>query len=121
MRPRRILRVVTVLALALSAGLPATAKDPEALRWSFRKPVRVEPPTREALKHAERVANPIDQFVLQRLEESGMEPAPPAGRATLVRRAYFDLLGLPPAPEVKRTDVEFGAEDDDGTQRADEV
>ena len=67
--------------------------------WSFRKPAAVEPPAREALRHAKLVRNSIDQFVLHRLEQSGLELAPVADPVTLVRRAYFDLLGLPPTPE----------------------
>jgi len=61
--------------------------------WSFRPVVRPEPPSVAA---ADRVANPIDAFVLARLEEQGLQPNPRADRATLVRRAFFDLLGLPP-------------------------
>ncbi|MFO0527418.1 MAG: DUF1549 domain-containing protein, partial [Planctomycetota bacterium] len=41
------------------------------------------------------VKNPIDQFVLSKLEAAGIQPAPPATRAALVRRAYYDLIGLP--------------------------
>ena len=44
-------------------------------------------------------ANPIDQFILHRLEQGGLTPSPPADRRTLIRRLSFDLLGLPPAPE----------------------
>ena len=47
-------------------------------------------------------ANPIDAFILARLEAKGLTFSPPADRATLMRRAYFDLTGLPPEPaEVK--------------------
>ena len=91
--------VLALLTLVFSTQLPMSADEGETLRWSFRKPTRVEPPARDSLQHADRVRNPIDQFVLYRLEESGMDPAPPADRVTLVRRAYFDLLGLPPSPE----------------------
>ena len=46
---------------------------------------------------------PVDLFVLKRLEEQGMQPSPQADRATLIRRAYFDLIGLPPTiEEVQR-------------------
>ncbi|MDQ6707199.1 MAG: DUF1549 domain-containing protein, partial [Acidobacteriota bacterium] len=44
-------------------------------------------------------ANPIDAFLLHRMEAQGLEPAPPADRRTLLRRVYFDLIGLPPSPE----------------------
>lgn len=63
--------------------------------WSFRKPVR--PPVPD-VKNASWVRNPIDAFVLAKLEQNGLRPAPQADRRTLVRRAYFDLHGLPPTP-----------------------
>ncbi|KAB2648814.1 MAG: DUF1549 domain-containing protein, partial [Verrucomicrobia bacterium] len=44
-------------------------------------------------------ANPVDQFVLAKLEASKMAPAPDAERRTLIRRVYFDLIGLPPTPD----------------------
>ena len=45
------------------------------------------------------VRNPIDAFVLAKMEEKGMEPAPPVSKRQLLRRLYFDLIGLPPTPE----------------------
>jgi hypothetical protein len=44
-------------------------------------------------------SNPIDAFVLAKLDEQGMKLSPPADRRTLIRRAYYDLIGLPPTPE----------------------
>ena len=45
------------------------------------------------------VRNPIDAFVLAKMEEKGMKPAPPVSKRQLLRRLYFDLIGLPPTPE----------------------
>ena len=52
------------------------------------------------------VRNPIDAFVLRRLEEKNLEPSPEANRRTLIRRLYFNLLGLPPKPGVVEAFVE---------------
>jgi hypothetical protein len=64
--------------------------------WSFQPLTRVEPP---AVKDAVWIRTPIDQFVVAKQEELGLRPNPTAQRRVLIRRAYFDLLGLPPAPE----------------------
>src|SRR4029079_19814717 len=45
------------------------------------------------------VRTPIDSFVLKSLHDHGLQPAPAADRLTLLRRVYFDLIGLPPLPE----------------------
>jgi hypothetical protein len=74
----------------------AAAKAADPSWWSFRKPVR---PPAPAVKNTAWVKNPIDAFILAKLEQKGLHPAPPADRQTLVRRAYFDLHGLPPTPE----------------------
>lgn len=63
--------------------------------WSFIAPKR---PALPAVKQADWVRNPIDRFVLSRLEASGLTPAPEADRRTLARRLSFDLTGLPPDP-----------------------
>lgn len=63
--------------------------------WSFKAVVRSELP---AVKDAGWVKTPIDAFVLARLEERGLKPAPPADKAALLRRVYYTLIGLPPSP-----------------------
>jgi hypothetical protein len=63
--------------------------------WSFLPLKRPEPPP---VKEKTFVRNPLDQFVLARLEHEGLRPSPPADRVTLIRRVTFDLTGLPPSP-----------------------
>jgi hypothetical protein len=61
--------------------------------WAFVAPVR---PAVPEVSHVSSVANPIDAFVVSRLESQAMEPAPRASKERLIRRVYFDLTGLPP-------------------------
>jgi hypothetical protein len=63
--------------------------------WSF---VPVQRPVLPAVTKQAWVRNPIDRFVLARLESLGLEPSPAADRSTLIRRLSLDLLGLPPTP-----------------------
>ncbi len=64
--------------------------------WSFIPPVRGELPR---VRNSRWVRNPIDAFILARLETEGLKPAPEADRRTLIRRVTLDLTGLPPTPE----------------------
>jgi mono/diheme cytochrome c family protein len=63
--------------------------------WSLKKLVR---PGLPAVRQTAWVRNPVDRFVLARLQEHGLTPSPPADRRTLLRRLMFDLVGLPPTP-----------------------
>ena len=65
--------------------------------WSLLPPVAVTPPTP---KDAGWAKNPVDRFVLARLEKAGLTPAPEADARTLVRRLALDVTGLPPSPEL---------------------
>jgi len=65
--------------------------------WAFIAPER---PAELKIKNAAWAKSPIDSFVLARLEEAKLEPAPEADRRTLARRLSLDLIGLPPSPEV---------------------
>ncbi len=65
--------------------------------WSLIAPVRPAPPD---VKDAGWCKNPIDRFILAKLEERGLKPAPEADRRTLARRLSIDLTGLPPDPAV---------------------
>ncbi|HZP82232.1 MAG TPA: DUF1553 domain-containing protein [Chthonomonadaceae bacterium] len=66
-----------------------------APHWSFVPPKR---PPLPPVKDAAWVRNPIDRFILARLEQEGLHPSPEADRRTLLRRLSFDLTGLPPTP-----------------------
>lgn len=73
--------------------------------WSLQPVRNVQPPDVPELSAAWAV-NPIDRFVGAMLAEHGLRPSPEADRRTLIRRLYFDLLGLPPTPEEVRQFVE---------------
>ncbi len=64
--------------------------------WAYVRPVR---PSLPEVKDVAWVRNTIDRFVLERLEQEGLEPSPEASRETLIRRLTLDLIGLPPTPE----------------------
>jgi hypothetical protein len=64
-------------------------------QWSFQPPVKAKPP---AVKDAAWVRSPIDRFILARLEEKGLAPAPAADARTLIRRVALSVTGLPPKP-----------------------
>jgi len=76
-----------------SAGLVTGESGPK--HWSLQPLASSEPPE---VRARDWVRTPVDRFILRRLEDQGMEPAPPADRRTLLRRAYFNLTGLPPSP-----------------------
>ncbi|MFN3651327.1 MAG: DUF1549 domain-containing protein [Armatimonadota bacterium] len=78
--------------LRAGAGKRATSTE----HWAFR-PLR-RPPL-PAVKRPGWAVNEIDRFILAKLEAKGLSPSPPADRRTLIRRATFDLHGLPPTPE----------------------
>ena len=69
---------------------------PYATHWSYVKPVR---PALPVVKNQRWARNPVDQFILARLEREGLQPSPEADRYTLARRASLDLTGLPPTIE----------------------
>ena len=64
--------------------------------WSFRPPKVYDAP---AVKDGDWPRKKIDRFLLARMEQDDLEPAPPADRRTWIRRVSFDLTGLPPTPE----------------------
>ena len=107
-----ILPALSAVVLAsMAGGVLAEEGDPArsaSLHWSFQRVVR---PSVPAVRRTDMVANPIDAFLLSRLEAENLSFAPAAGRRELLRRVKFDLLGLPPTPdEVDR----FVADDSPG-------
>ncbi|MBX3443389.1 MAG: PSD1 domain-containing protein [Planctomyces sp.] len=75
---------------------PPQVNDETKNHWSFRHRTRPEVP---AVRGQDWVANPIDAFVLKKLEDAELSPAPAADRRALIRRVTYDLTGLPPTLE----------------------
>ena len=85
-----------LFALLLPLTTPTLGGEKANLSWWSLQPVK-----RHAVpnvKNAQWVRNPIDAFVLSRLEAQGLTPTPEANRRTLIRRLSYDLTGLPPTP-----------------------
>ncbi len=76
--------------------------------WAFRPPLDPEPPT---VRESSWARNGLDLFILRHLERAQLSPAPPATRRDFLRRATFDLTGLPPTPSEVES---FLADDDPG-------
>ncbi len=83
---------------AVAAPAPFTAAQRQY--WSLQP---VKNPRVPAVANRDRLRTPVDAFVLKQLESHQLTFSPPAGRAELIRRVKFDLLGLPPTPaEIDR-------------------
>ncbi len=76
-----------------------TISDAQRSHWSFQSVRQVAPP---AVHNAAWPGGDIDRFILARLESRGLSPNGPASKPALLRRASFDLIGLPPTPEETR-------------------
>ncbi len=92
---------VDTLKAWITAGAPYEGPPLSARRagpdwWALRP---IAPPAVPDSQQRPWVRNPIDAFVLARLDSSGLTPAPEADRPTLIRRVSFDLTGLPPTPD----------------------
>ena len=75
-------------------------QDPRE-HWAFKKPVRLAVP--QIKNQKTKIENQLDAFVLAKLDEHGLTPRPPAEKHVLLRRAYLDLIGLPPTREELQT------------------
>ena len=107
-RPYRFCFAVLILLIAANisgtASLTAeTASGKSDIKqraatshWAFLPLKKIAPPK---VKNKAWAKSPIDKFILAKLEARGLLPAPPADKRTLIRRATFDLIGLPPTPE----------------------
>src|SRR5262245_32227217 len=104
LRYRGLMALASVLVAALVWAGDAPEKDPLAKydarikpsdrsHWAFQP---ISRPPVPAVKSMAWVRNPIDAFILARLEEKGWQPAPTAERSAWLRRVSFDLRGLPP-------------------------
>ncbi|MBK8092837.1 MAG: DUF1553 domain-containing protein [Verrucomicrobiaceae bacterium] len=80
-----------------------SSKRADATFWSFQPPQAHQPP---AVKNNAWPANSIDHFILAKLEQNGLSPAPDADAHTLQRRISFDLTGLPPDPTTQAADMQ---------------
>jgi mono/diheme cytochrome c family protein len=107
--PRLVAAQIAEIRRWLDAGAPMLDRPDSGTpdrqdHWAFRPPDRQA--VLAALKRAElalpsgsRSRHPIDTYIAAKLAEAHLSSAPPASRRVLIRRAYFDLLGLPPSPE----------------------
>src|SRR5258708_1455860 len=94
--------LLCIVAAASGAPSPATTQQLEELiragreSWAFSAP---KEPVAPSVVDGSWCKSPIDPFILAKLETRGLKPAAPADKRTLIPRAYFDLIGLPPKPE----------------------
>ena len=88
------LKILCLGFLIVTHGTLCFAADES--HWAYRKPVR---PSLPQVKNPKWCKQPIDHFVLQKLEEADLQPSPAASPSTWFRRVHFDLTGLPPKIE----------------------
>jgi hypothetical protein len=86
---------IALILVCVALPLPARAEGINKTHWAYQKPVRPELPK---VKNSRWERNPIDAFVLERLEKEKLKPSPEADRTTLIRRVSLDITGLPPTP-----------------------
>jgi len=115
---------VAILARWIEIGAPWPKEEPVAVNrsdpenydwnklrdghWAYRP---VNRPAVPEVSDPAWTRNEIDRFILARLETAGLKPSPPADLRFLVRRIYYDLLGLPPSPEETAAFLEAAAQD----------
>src|SRR5580693_1486330 len=97
---RLALGVSVISLLAASEAIAPLGKytPVERRHWAFVKRSQPEVPKFKLAADRGWARTPVDAFILERLQKEGLRPSAQADRATLVRRLYFDLTGLPPTP-----------------------
>jgi hypothetical protein len=100
MRIKLFVFVVTLVSLAMASEVAplGTYTQRERGHWAFVKRTAPAVPTFSLSSDNAWVKSPIDAFILQRLRKEKLNPSPQADRATLIRRVYLDMIGLPPSP-----------------------
>ncbi len=86
---------LALLLGCLGLALRLLGESPPTNHWAYQPLRSPEPPPASD----GRMLNPVDAFIRAKLAQAGLQPSPEADRRTLLRRVYFDLIGLPPTPE----------------------
>jgi hypothetical protein len=94
--PEAEIELIEKWIAAGAQGLPDAVIKVTSNHWAFQSPQR---PAEPAVHQQSWVRNPIDRFILARLEKEGVRPSPEADRITLLRRASLDITGLSPTPD----------------------
>src|SRR5262249_43649035 len=91
---------VMLVSLAMASELAplGTYTPRERGHWAFVNRATPSVPTFSLAEDSAWAQSPIDAFILQRLKKEGLGHSPRADRETLIRRVYFDMIGLPPSP-----------------------
>lgn len=95
-------REVSATSTNKLTGLNSKARN----HWAYQP---VKQPELPAVKNSRWLATPVDAFILAKLEANDMKPNAPASKEALIRRAYYDLIGLPPSPSEVRLFVNDGS------------
>lgn len=103
----KLILLPALLALALPAFNAVVAEDDTSLsyseeersHWSFQSRLRPDVPVFEAAEDESWITNPIDAFILQKLNQAELKPSHAATKRTLIRRLCFNMTGLPPDPD----------------------
>src|SRR5436190_3461671 len=92
--------IASLLLRSAYAGDGEVFTAEERAHWSLQPRLQPGLPLPASGQDTEWLANPVDAFIIARLRQAGLYPSPQADGRTLARRLHFNLLGLPPAPEV---------------------